>query len=63
MTGVLTCALPIFSAISRGPQVVVAGDERTVTAVRGRLGGTVETAAPHEPHAGQSSHSSHTGHH
>ncbi|WP_418956694.1 hypothetical protein [Streptomyces tritici] len=39
-----------------GRRWVVAGDERTVTAVRGRLGGTVETAAPHRP---QESHGSH----
>jgi outer membrane murein-binding lipoprotein Lpp len=46
-----------------GRKWVAAGDAGAVTALRGRLGGTVETAAPHEPHAGQSSHSSHTGHH
>ncbi|WP_406860546.1 hypothetical protein [Streptomyces solicamelliae] len=39
-----------------GRRWVVSGDEDTVTAVRGRLGGTVETAAPHRP---QSSHGSH----
>ncbi|MEU8529557.1 MULTISPECIES: hypothetical protein [Streptomyces] len=43
-----------------GRRWVVAGDERTVTAVRGRLGGTVETAPPHRP---QGSHGSHGSHH
>ncbi|HEY9372538.1 hypothetical protein [Streptomyces sp.] len=46
-----------------GRRWVVAGDERTVTAVRGRLGGTVETAAPHQPHASPTGDGGHSGHH
>jgi hypothetical protein len=37
-----------------GRKWVVSGDEKVVTALRGRLGGTVETASSHGQHAGSS---------
>ncbi|GGT25547.1 hypothetical protein [Streptomyces purpureus] len=40
-----------------GRKWVVAGEAKVVTAVRGRLGGTVETAPPHQPHRPDASHS------
>ncbi|MEV4949966.1 hypothetical protein [Streptomyces sp. NPDC053755] len=47
-----------------GRKWTVAGDERTVERVRGRLGGQVETTAPHAPHSSHSASPSHAeGHH
>lgn len=46
-----------------GRKWVVVGEAKVVTAVRGRLGGTVEAGADHSGHTGGSgdSHSGHTG--
>ncbi|MFV0130198.1 hypothetical protein ACLGI4_21245 [Streptomyces sp. HMX112] len=49
-----------------GRKWVVVGEEKVVTALRGRLGGAVETASPHhsgENGGGGGSEEGHTGHH
>ncbi|MFE7772434.1 hypothetical protein ACFU5O_00725 [Streptomyces sp. NPDC057445] len=54
-----------------GRKWVVSGEEKVVSALRGRLGGTVETGTSHDGHSGSHSgdgggetgHSGHDGHH
>ncbi|MGW7367485.1 hypothetical protein ACWGI8_29720 [Streptomyces sp. NPDC054841] len=50
-----------------GRKWVAVGEPKVVTALRGRLGGTVETASSHDQHAGSSGGSGgneeHSGHH